>query len=134
MKKILIVDDDADIREIIVSVLSGKYELRQAGGKKEAVKTFDEFKPDLVILDVMMDTMTTGFELAREFKKGGAAPTILLLTSVDKETDIDFKAEAGNLEWLPVDGYLTKPLVPKVLLEKVKALLEGKGAVSSSRK
>jgi two-component system, OmpR family, response regulator ResD len=134
MKKVLIIDDDADIREIIVSILSGKYELRQAGGKKEAVKTFGEFKPDLVILDVMMESMTTGFELAREMKSAAAAPKILMLTSVDRETDIDFKAEAGDPDWLPADGYLTKPLHPKVLIEKVKTLLEGKGAVSSSRK
>ena len=123
MEKILIVDDDADIREIITSVLSGKYELKQAGGKDPAKKALKEFNPDLVILDVMMDTMTTGFELAREMKNRSPRPKILLLTSVDKESNIDFKSEAGNPAWLPVDGYLTKPLVPKVLLAKVKALL-----------
>jgi DNA-binding response OmpR family regulator len=123
MEKILIVDDDADIREIISSVLSGKYELKQADGKNAAKKALKEFNPDLVILDVMMDTVTTGFELARELKNRSARPKILLLTSVDKESNIDFKSEAGNPAWLPVDGYLTKPLVPKALLEKVKALL-----------
>ena len=123
MKKVLIVDDDADIRDAIAAVLKGSYELQQAGTRAAAAQAFTKYKPDLVILDVMMDTMSTGFELAREMKKVTAASKILMLTSVDEKTSIDFKSEAGNADWLPVDDYLAKPVVPKTLLEKVKKLL-----------
>ncbi len=123
MKKVLIVDDDADLREMAVSVLSRSYVVSEAGGREEAIRALERERPDLVILDVMMDTVSTGFNLAREIKKQSAPPRILMLTSVDKETKIDFGSEAGNPDWLPVDGYVIKPVTPKKLLEKVGALL-----------
>ena len=70
----------------------------------------------------MMESVSAGFELAREIKKAANPPKILMLTGVDKEVNIDFKAEAGNADWLPVDDYLTKPVVPKTLIEKVQLL------------
>jgi DNA-binding response OmpR family regulator len=123
MKKILIVDDDADIRDAIVTVLSTKYELRQADGKTQAIATLKTFTPDLVILDVMMESVSAGFELAREIKQSASSPKILMLTGVDKEMNLDFKTEAGNADWLPVDDYVTKPVVPKTLIEKIALLL-----------
>ena len=123
MKKVLIVDDDRDMCEAIDSVLSGKYETRIANAKEEALDLVENFIPDLVILDVMMETISMGFELAREIKSGTLPPRILMLTSVDWKAGIDFKPEAGNPDWLPADDYLTKPLRPKELLEKVSTLL-----------
>lgn len=124
MEKILIVDDDADLREAIESVLSGKYEVRTADGKASALALLQTYTPALVILDVMMETTSSGFELAREIKSRAPAPRILMLTGVDKEMGIDFKSEAGDAAWLPVDDYITKPLQPALLLEKVAALVE----------
>lgn len=123
MKKILIVDDDADLRDAIKMVLAGKYEVKEAGNKADAQAAFEGFKPDLVVLDVMMDTNSTGFELSREIKNALPATKVLMLTGVDQAMDIDFKSEAGNPDWLPCDDYLSKPVVPKTLLEKVTALL-----------
>jgi two-component system OmpR family response regulator len=123
MKKIVIVDDDADLRDAVAAVLAGKFEIRQAESKAAARSLFKTYMPDLVILDVMMDSLNSGFELAREIKKRKNPPRILMLTGVDRETNIDFKSEAGDAAWLPVDEYIVKPLVPKVLLEKVGKLL-----------
>ena len=123
MKKILIVDDDADMCDAVESVLSGRYETRTANGKPTALNLMKTFAPDLVILDVMMETHSSGFELAREMKALAPAPRVLMLTGVDQVSGIDFKSESGNADWLPADGYLTKPLQPKNLLEKVAALL-----------
>jgi DNA-binding response OmpR family regulator len=123
MKKILIVDDDPDIRDAIATVLNGPYQIEEAGSGDEAKMRLGSFQPDLVILDVMMETNSTGFDLARRIKKLSAPPKILMLTGVDKEMNIDFKAEAGNPDWLPVDDYLTKPVMPKSLTEKVRALI-----------
>jgi two-component system OmpR family response regulator len=123
MKKILIVDDDPDIRDAIATVLKGTYQIQEAGSGDEAIKRLDSFKPDLVILDVMMETNSTGFDLARRIKKLSTSPKILMLTGVDKEMNIDYKSEAGNPDWLPVDDYLTKPVMPKILIEKVKLFI-----------
>jgi len=125
VKKILIVDDDADLREAIKTVLQNRYEMKEAGGKEEVLQVLSGFRPDLIILDVMMDTTSTGFELARELRsdKRIATTKILMLTSVDEVTNIDFKSAAGDEEWLPVDDYMTKPLEPKLLISKVETLL-----------
>jgi CheY-like chemotaxis protein len=125
VKKILIVDDDADLREAIKIVLEQQYEVWEASGRAEANKILSGFTPDLIILDVMMETTTAGFELAREFKTDSrlAAVKILILTSIDRVTNIDLKAEAGHEDWLPVDDYINKPIEPKLLQEKVRNLI-----------
>ncbi|MBN2369232.1 MAG: response regulator transcription factor [Vicinamibacteria bacterium] len=125
MKKILVVDDDPDLRNAIRTVLETRYEITEAGGRDEAREVLKADRPDLIILDVMMDTTSTGFELAREFRKDKnlAQTRILMLTSVDSAANIDFKSAAGDPDWLPVDEYLSKPLQPKVLLQKVDNLL-----------
>lgn len=66
MKKVLIIDDDPDIREVLTSRLEGKYELREAGSRKEGTKALKEFVPDLVVLDVMMEDLDSGIEMSRE--------------------------------------------------------------------
>ncbi len=77
------------------------------------------------MLDVMMETDTAGFELAREiraiakFKK----VKILMMTNIDTQSNLDFKSEAGDPAWLPVDDYMVKPVEPKALLAKVERLL-----------
>ncbi len=125
MKKVLIIDDDPDLRKAIHTILETKYELKEAGGRDEACEILKSYRPELIVLDVMMDTTSTGFELAREFKKNRdlAGTKILMLTSVDQATNIDFQSSAGDPDWLPVDDYLAKPIQPKVLLQKADNLL-----------
>jgi len=125
VKKILIVDDDPDLRDAIKTVLQNKYEMMEAGARDEVFQVLSGFRPDLIILDVMMDTTSTGFELSRELRKDEQLKNvkILMLTSVDEVTNIDFKSAAGDAEWLPVNDYLTKPIEPKILVSKVEALL-----------
>jgi len=125
VKKILIVDDDADIRRALTVVLEGKYEFKTASGRDEANEVMKTFVPDLIILDVMMETMSSGFDLSRELKQDSrlGGTKILMLTSVDSATNIDFKSSAGDPDWLPVDDYLSKPIEPKVLIQKVANLI-----------
>jgi two-component system alkaline phosphatase synthesis response regulator PhoP len=125
VKKILIVDDDPDLRDAIKMVLKNNYEITEAGSRDEVFQVLNSIQPDLIILDVMMDTTSTGFELSRELRKDEQLKNlkILMLTSVDEVTNIDFKSAAGDADWLPVDDYLTKPIEPKILISKVEALL-----------
>jgi CheY-like chemotaxis protein len=125
MKKILIIDDDPDIREVLSTILEGKYELRQAPTSEEGRTTLREFLPDLTLLDVMMERHDSGFNLAREIKNDEQLKDIkiLMLTNVDNEMNMDFKTTAGDPDWLPVDDYVIKPIDPKVILEKVEKLL-----------
>ena len=125
MKKILIVDDDPDIRDVLMTILEGKYELREAGSREEGTKAAKEMTPDLVILDVMMERHDSGFEMAREVKSNEQLKDtkILMLTSVDTEMKMDFKKAAGDPDWLPVDDYVVKPVDPKDFIPKVEKLI-----------
>ena len=131
MAKILIVDDDPDIAESMRIILECcKHKLTVAKSGEEGLKEIGAAKYDLVILDVMMETMSTGFEVARSVRqspKNKDVP-ILLLTAIKESTGLDFKDEAGDKDWLPVNAFLEKPLKPNVLLAKVEALLKGSKA------
>lgn len=127
--KILIVDDDADIVETMRIVLESKsYKVTSASNGKECVKRLKEEKPDLIILDVMMARKDEGFDVCREIKKDPQYKDIpiLMLTALKEKTGFDFKKEAGDQDWLPVEEYIDKPIQPAQLLECVGKLLEEK--------
>ena len=125
-KTILIIDDDEDIRLAVQALLENKdYTVETAATKEEGLEKFTSLKPDLAILDVMMVSWQDGFELARELKKKPDLKNvpILMLTGVENKTGFEFKSAAGDEEWLPVEGFLDKPVEPDVLLAEVEKLL-----------
>jgi CheY-like chemotaxis protein len=125
--KILIIDDDPDITEAMKVVLETQnYLVSTAVNGTEGMEQIKNNSPDLIILDVMMDTPREGFALDRELKKDPLYKDIpiLMVTSVKEKTGLDFKPEAGDAAWLPVDEFLDKPVRPEVLLEKVQMLLK----------
>jgi two-component system alkaline phosphatase synthesis response regulator PhoP len=125
--RILIVDDDADISEAMKIVLESKgYTIEAAVDSKDAARRIKSQKPDLIILDVMMNTKSEGFDFARELKKGPETRDIpiLMLTAIKEKTGIDFKPAAGDETWLPVEDFLDKPVKPEQLIEKVESLLK----------
>jgi DNA-binding response OmpR family regulator len=124
---VLIIDDDPDITEAMKVVLENKdYSVNNAGSVEQAMEYLKEKKPDVIILDVMMDTPQDGFILSRQLKQDTNYKDIpiLMLTSVKDVIGIDFESVAGDDTWLPVDEYLPKPVKPEVLLEKVAELLK----------
>ncbi|MBU8921411.1 MAG: response regulator [Bacteroidales bacterium] len=124
--KILVTDDDKDIRDSLQAILEGEdYEVVTAADKIEGWEKIRAEKPDLMILDVMMTTWQDGFEMARELKNDPeySGIPILMLTGVKEQTGIDFKSSAGNDEWNPVEAFLEKPIQPDVLLAEIKKLL-----------
>lgn len=125
--KILIIDDDPDITEAMkITLESRDYEVISAVNGTEGMEQIKNNRPDLIILDVMMDTPREGFMLDRELKKDPQFKDIpvMMVTAVKEKTGIDFKPEAGDPAWLPVDEFLDKPIKPDQLIEKVKALLD----------
>lgn len=131
MAKILIIDDDPDLVEAMKVVLENqRHQVVVAKSGKEGLKKVKSAKPDLVILDVMMETMDKGFEVARDLKKDNSSKDIpiLMLTSIKERTGLGFENEAGDPDWLPVDDYCDKPLNPDDLVKKVESLLRKRGA------
>ncbi len=127
--KILIIDDDPDIVESMRVVLeSKKYRVVSAKNGKEGLSKAKADKPDLIILDVMMETSDKGFEVARQIKsdKGLKDVPIIMLTAIAEKMGLDFKNEAGDPAWLPVDDYCDKPLNPEQLISKVELFIGNK--------
>ena len=127
--KIVIADDDPDIRESLQAILeSQQYTVVTAVDKTDGLEKIRAEKPDLAILDVMMSTWEDGFEMSRELKKDPQFKDmpILMLTGIKNETGIDFKSTAGDPTWCPVDAYLEKPIEPDILLAEVAKLLSVK--------
>ena len=124
--KILVTDDDKDIRDSLQAILESRdYAVVTAADKTEGLEKIKAEKPDLMILDVMMTTWQDGFEMARELKNDPEYKNIpiLMLTGVKEKTGIDFKSSAGDETWNPVDGFLEKPIQPDILLAEIEKLL-----------
>jgi len=129
MPKILIVDDDPDIVEAMKIVLENKgYQVDIAGSGAEGLKQVKSAKPDLIILDVMMETGDKGFDVARQLKRDNDYKDIpiIMLTALKENTGMDFTKESGDEEWLPVDDYCDKPLNPEQLILKVEQFTKRK--------
>ena len=127
--KILIVEDDPDFTKALkVTLESEQYTVDTAADRTEGMEKIRNDKPDLVILDVMMSTWSDGFEMSRELKKDPQYKNIpiLILTAVKDRTGIGFKSTAGDPVWLPVDGFLDKPVEPQFLLAEVEKLISKK--------
>ncbi len=124
MPKIAIIDDDLDIVEATTMLLESKgYSVVSAGNVEDGFKLLDNEKPDLLILDVMMDEPDDGFYLAMKLRKNNFKTPIIMMTSVAKATGLDFT----NSETIPVNDFIEKPVAPAVLLEKVAFFLKNPG-------
>ncbi|MCZ0900032.1 response regulator, partial [Microcoleus sp. HI-ES] len=114
--KVLVVDDEPINIQVIINSLSlANYEITQASNGLEAVNLIESgFKPDLILLDVMMPQMT-GYEVCREVRKkySPLEMPILMLTAKNQTTDL---VEAFNLE---ANDYVTKPFIKKELLARI---------------
>ena len=130
-QKILIIDDDPDIVEAMRMPLeANSYNVVTASNGKEGLKMAKEEIPDLIILDVMMETDTEGFHVAyalrneeqdSEYKNCKKTP-ILMITAISQKKGMNFSPEKDDT-FLPVDSFIEKPVQPKDLLAKVSELL-----------
>ena len=124
--RILVVDDDVEQATSLKAILNNRgYVVGTATDRPSAMEEAKTESPDLIILDVMMDGRHDGFEMARELKKDRQCKDtpILIFTSIKEKTGTDFKSEAGDPSWLPVEGYLDKTVEPDVFIAEVERLL-----------
>ena len=122
--KILLVDDEPDILEILsYSLESGGFKIYKANNGLEAIEIAEKIIPDLIIMDVMMPKMN-GIEACDRIRKSNNLKDVIITFLSARSEDFSKIAgfEAG------ADDYITKPIKPKVLLSKVKALLRRKNS------
>jgi two-component system alkaline phosphatase synthesis response regulator PhoP len=118
-KKILVVEDEADILHLVTLYLEKDgFRLRTAGTGVQALKLVKEERPDLIILDLMLPELD-GLEVCKRIRMNAetAMIPILMLTAKAEESDTVIGLELG------ADDYVTKPFSPKALVARVKALL-----------
>ncbi len=121
MPKILIVDDDPDIVEAGKLVLEREgFEVVSAPNKRDGFTMLEEAKPDLLILDVMMEEPDDGLRMARDIRKAGHTLPIIMLTSVNAAMGLNIDKDE---EMVPVEEFQSKPVEPATLVAKVQKLL-----------
>lgn len=129
-KNVLLVDDDADLNEINRTTLErAGFTVYTAENSAAAKRILAAYSIDVAVLDVMMDTPTEGFELAREMRQDNRTKNIplLMLTSVNtKNEDVGsfmrFSNRERDKDWLPVDRFADKPIYPETLVSIIRTL------------
>jgi CheY-like chemotaxis protein len=121
MKKILVVDDRFEVRELVEVTLRAKhYQILQASTADGALEIARVEKPDLILMDIMMPGGMDGLEATRILKNNPDTKdcTIIILTAKGQKTDRENGLEAG------AEDYFVKPFSPLDLIKKVEQALE----------
>lgn len=114
--KILVVDDDPAINEMLTIVLEAEgFNTRSVTDGAEAVPAFKDYEPDLILLDLMLPGVN-GIDICREIRKDSAVPIVMLTAKTDT-VDVVLGLESG------ADDYITKPFKPKELVARIRARL-----------
>ncbi len=115
-KTVLLVDDDTVFLEAASAILESKFEVRTATSGKEALAAVAQSPPDAIVLDVMLDHIAEGYDVARKIKQDSATKQIpiIMLTGVDELYKYRLAVEDASA---PHDYYLEKPVKPEKLLD-----------------
>jgi CheY-like chemotaxis protein len=129
MARILMIDDDPDVvMATRIPLEANGHQVYAASSGQEGLDKLQEINPDLIILDVMMDTATEGFQLSLKLRDRSPNAEyaayrdvpILMLTSVHTTTELRFTPDE---DYLPVDAFLDKTADPEQVVAKVQELL-----------
>ncbi len=124
--KILIVDDDVNYVKSIRTILESRgYEVDAAHDRKSAMEKIKKIKPDLILLDIMMDRLDDGFTLCYRLKHDSELKKIPVLTisAIAEKTGFKFSPTTDG-EYFEADDYIEKPVKPSDLLERIEKLLK----------
>jgi len=114
-RKVLIVDDEPHIRQLMSSVLSGDHVVLEAGSGEAAVDIARAEKPDLILMDIMMPG-SDGYTACQEIKKDKTTQAIPIIMLTGVVYELNKKLAKG----MGADGYITKPFNLQDLLDTVK--------------
>ena len=121
-KKVLVVDDEKDVIEYVTMILeSAGYEVISADSNESCFESLEKERPDLIILDVMLETVTEGFYIGDKLKYNSKYHSIpvIVLSAIEKHTGFPM-----NKNSVPADEYLEKPIDPHDLIEAVNKFLK----------
>jgi CheY-like chemotaxis protein len=122
-RKVLIVDDDPDFLEMHATVLKNRgYEVATARSSAECMEKLEADRPDLVVLDVMMERFDAGFEASKKVKKRYPHLPVMLLTSIGSQTGLEFSSSDEVLEATGADLLLDKPVSPEAFVAAIEKL------------
>jgi CheY-like chemotaxis protein len=134
-ERILIVDDDDDVVFAMrIPLEAAGYKVFRAASGDEGLQQVKEVNPDLILLDVMMDSTTAGFQVSLALRSPDPASEyaayknvpILMITAIHTTTPLRF---GPDKDYLPVDAFIEKPIEPDALLSKVREHLGKKAAL-----
>ena len=126
-KTILVIDDDIDfLSQQQVRLEAAGYRVITAEGQNEAVKVLCETRPDLAVVDLMMEDQDGGFTLCHHIKKIDESIPVILVSAVTGETGFEFDtATDEERSWIKADAFLDKPVRFEQLLREIHRLLRG---------
>ncbi len=127
--KILVIDDDPDFSDAVTPILeSALYDVVTALNPTEGKQKIFSEKPDLILLDIMMDSLFDGFSLCHEIKtseeyKELKDTPIIFVSAVKEKTGSRFQFDTREQGLVGPDDYIDKPVKPKDLLARIEKLL-----------
>ena len=126
VKTILVVDDDHDyLFQQRLELESEGYNIVTADTRKKANELLKEIKPDIAIIDLMMQEMDDGFVLSYEIKKRYPDVPVIMVTAVTGKTGMEFgSVTPEEKHWIKADTIFTKPVRTEQLLKEIKRLLK----------
>jgi two-component system response regulator MprA len=125
---VLVVDDDPDfLLQEKVQLEAAGFRVIDADSKEKAVGLLEEHRPDLAVIDVMMEDADAGFTLCYAIKKKDKRIPVIIVTSVVSETGMAFDAATEEeRSWIMADAFLAKPIRTEQLMKEVRQLLEAR--------
>lgn len=126
-KKILAVDDDSDfLAQMRMMLETAGFEVDTADSMAAAREYLAKNRPDLAVLDLMMEHVDGGFQLCHAIKRIDASIPVILVTGVASETGLEFDAATPEeRSWIRADAVLAKPIRFEQLQREIQRLLEG---------
>ncbi len=133
-KHLLMIDDDPDFVEGIRSILTKTYDVDVAHNPKDGLAALAKTRYDLVLLDIMMGRGAEGVMIARKMSRDPKLREIpvLIITGIREQIAFLFGSQALHPHFVEVDELLEKPVDPRLLVERIEALLKAAATVKQT--
>ncbi len=125
-RTVLLVDDDSDfLFQQRLQLETAGFHVLSAAGAGDAERLLDQQRPDLAVVDVMMEHSDAGFTLCHRIRKRDPSIPVILVTSVNSESGMDFEAATDEeRSWIKADAFLAKPIRFEQLKREIDRLLK----------